>query len=122
MRQQTETRDLPVWFFDSKKSALASNLDAGGHHAAVMAFAAKDLDPLNPSAGQIWLDGSGVIEGIKMVFSIDPQRGLRRPSCEGGPELRAKPIVPAQGRRTNEGRVLNTTAAVAMATAPCAKR
>jgi general stress protein 26 len=104
----------PIWFFGSKESALADNLAAGGHKAAVMVFAAKDHDlfasvhgslsvetdramverlwspfvaawytgkddpkmllmRLKPSEGQIWLDGSGVMAGIKMMLGVDPK-------------------------------------------------
>jgi general stress protein 26 len=108
----------PIWFFGSKESALASNLVAGGHNAAVMVFAAKDHDlfasvhgslsvetdraiverlwnpfvaawytgkddpkmllmRLNPSEGQIWLDGSGVVAGIKMLLGVDPKESFK---------------------------------------------
>lgn len=32
---------------------------------------------LNPSEGQIWLDGSGVMAGIKMMLGIDPKEGYK---------------------------------------------
>lgn len=108
----------PIWFFGSKESALAGNLDAGGHKAAVMAFAAKDHDlfasvhgslsvetdramverlwnpfvaawytgkddprlllmRLNPSEGQIWLDGSGVMAGLKMMLGIHTKEAYK---------------------------------------------
>lgn len=32
---------------------------------------------LNPSEGQIWLDGSGVVAGIKMLLGVDPKGSFR---------------------------------------------
>lgn len=118
MTAQLDGDEGPIWFFGSKESALASNLDAGRPHAAVIAFSAKDHDlfasvhgslsaetdramverlwnpfvaawytgkddpklllmRLNPSEGQIWLDGSGVIAGIKLMLGIDPKEAYK---------------------------------------------
>jgi general stress protein 26 len=32
---------------------------------------------LNPSEGQIWLDGSGVVAGIKMLLGVDPRESFK---------------------------------------------
>jgi general stress protein 26 len=32
---------------------------------------------LNPSEGQIWLDGSGVIAGIKMMLGVNPKENFK---------------------------------------------
>jgi general stress protein 26 len=32
---------------------------------------------LNPSEGQIWLDGSGVVAGIKMLLGVDPKESFK---------------------------------------------
>ena len=68
------------------------------------------------------LDGGPGLGLLVQVAEVELGAAAVVPAGNAGWFAGLEPEHPAQGRKTTEGTAVNTTAAVAMATEPCAKR
>ena len=114
MTAQLEGEEGPIWFFSSKDTALAKNLNKSNHGVATFVSKNNDLyatvhgrltldnspaminklwnpyvaawyeggktDPklallrFELDHGEIWLNASGILAGIKMILGSDPKK------------------------------------------------
>ncbi len=74
----------PLWIFTARDNGIARKLAAGNR--AIATFSSKGHElfetlhgslTINNERAEIWLDGSSLLAGVKMLLGVDPKKDYK---------------------------------------------